>query len=186
MGDLVLETERLVLRKPQDGDIDLHMQHLNVPNVMEHLGGVQERHVIEAKLAKADSLFAREGFGFCMVIEKETGELVGHCGLKRVDNPLANNVGDLEVGWLIREDRWRKGYAGEAVRAVIEMAFARDLAPHIAALTNERNVASWRFMEKLGMRRMVELDFSDPSFADQDNPTIVYQLNRQDWLEHAA
>lgn len=181
MGDLVLETARLVLRKPQEGDLDLYMQHLNVADVMEYLGGIQERHVIEAKLAKAESLFARKGFGFCLVIEKETGGLVGNCGLKQVDNPLAQNVGDLEVGWLIRQDRWRRGYAEEAVRAVIDMAFARDLAPHLAALTSERNAASWRLMEKLGMRRKAELDFTDPAFAAHDNPTIVYQLDKQDW-----
>ena len=106
MGDLVLETARLVLRKPQEGDAQLQMIHLNTPAVMEHLGGPKELHEIEGKHAKAEASFAREGFGFMMAIEKATGELAGYCGLKRVDHPLAKNLGDLEIGWLMREDRW--------------------------------------------------------------------------------
>jgi RimJ/RimL family protein N-acetyltransferase len=186
MGDLVLETARLVLRKPQDGDAQLQMTHLNTLTVMEHLGGPKELHEIEAKHAKAEASFAREGFGFMMAIEKATGEFVGYCGLKRVDHPLAHNIGDLEIGWLIREDRWRRGYASEAVCAAIDHAFDRHFADYIVALTSERNEPSWRFMEKLGMRRMHELDFSDPDFADRDNPTIVYRLEKSDWLERGA
>lgn len=183
MGDLVFETARLLMRKPQDGDVELHNRHLNTPSVMQYLGGVQERHQIEAKLAKSEALFAREGFGLAMVIEKATGELVGYCGLKRVDNPLARNPGDLEIGWLIREDRWRLGYAQEAMHATLDDAFARDLAPYIVALTTERNEPSWRFMEKLGMTRQRDLEFDDPSYPATDNPTIIYQIDAGDW-EH--
>ncbi|MEW4449325.1 GNAT family N-acetyltransferase [Qipengyuania sp. JC766] len=180
MADIVLETERLVLRKPQEGDVDLQDRWLNTPAVMAHLGGPKERHEIEAKLAKAIASHAREGFGFCMAIEKATGELVGHCGLKRVDNPLAKNVGDMEIGWLIREDRWRRGYASEAVAAFIEEAFERHGAPVLAALTSDTNRGSIAVMEKFGMTRRPDLFFSDPAYPDSDNPTVVYTLDRSD------
>lgn len=183
MGDLVLETERLVLRKIDEGDALLQNRLLNTPAVMAHLGGVKELHEIEAKHAKAMASFAREGFGFMMVIEKETGELVGHCGMKRVDNPLAPNVGDHEIGWLVREDRWRRGYAHEAMRAVIDWAFRSIGAPHVVALTCESNVGSWKLMEKLGMTRRPDLDFHDPAMPDRDNATIQYSLAKQQW-EH--
>jgi RimJ/RimL family protein N-acetyltransferase len=181
MGDLVIETDRLVLRQIDESDIDLHLQALNTPTVMEHLGGVKERHEIEAKHAKSMALFAREGFGFMMMIEKATGELVGHCGMKRVDNPLAPNPGDHEIGWLVREDRWRMGYAMEAMSAVIEWAFTRHDAPYLVALTCERNIPSWKLMEKLGMERKRELEFDDPAFGPDDNPTIQYKINAEQW-----
>ncbi len=185
MADIVIETARLVLRKPGEGDAVLQDRHLNTPGVMAHLGGPKELHEIEAKHARALALFAREGFGFMMAIEKGSGELVGHCGLKRVDNPLAPNRGDMETGWLIREDRWRRGYASEAVRAVLDHAFARFDPPHIVALTSERNEASRRLMEKLGMERRTDLDFSDPDYPPQDNPTIQYALTREQWRARA-
>lgn len=181
MADIVIETERLVLRRIDESDAQLQFRILNTPSVMEHLGGVKELHEIEAKHAKSMAWFAQNGFGFMMLVEKSSGELVGHAGMKRVDNENAPNQGDYEVGWLIREDRWRMGYAYEAMRAVIEWAFTSIGAPHVVALTSERNVGSWRLMEKLGMQRRKDLDFSDPSFAPEDNPTIQYSLTSEQW-----
>ncbi|WFL78683.1 GNAT family N-acetyltransferase [Altererythrobacter arenosus] len=181
MADIVIETERLILRKIDEGDARLQYDVLNTPTVMHYLGGVKELHEIEAKHAKNMAWFAQFGFGFMMMIEKETGELVGHCGMKLVDNSNASNQGDHEIGWLVREDRWRHGYADEAMRAVIDWAFETIGAPHLVALTCEANIPSWKFMEKLGMVRRRDLDFSDPSFDDDHNPTIQYSLTKQDW-----
>ncbi len=170
------------MRTIDEGDAALQDRLLNTPTVMRHLGGVKELHEIEAKHAKAMASFAREGFSFLMMIERDTGELVGHCGIKRVDNPLAPNVGDHEIGWLVREDRWRRGYAYEAMKAVIEWGFGRVGAPNLVALTSEANAGSWKLMRKLGMTRRPDLDFTDPGFPAEDNPTIQYSLARNDWL----
>ena len=181
MADIIAETDRLILRTIEESDAEEQMRVLNTPSVMARLGGVKELHEIEAKHAKSMALYAREGFSFLFMIEKATGEMVGHCGIKRVDNPLAPNVGDHEVGWLVREDRWRLGLAEEAMRAVLDWAFTRVGAPHVVALTSEANVGSWKLMEKLGMVRRAELDFSDPAFPPEDNPTIQYSLTHEQW-----
>lgn len=185
MADIIAETDRLILRTIEDGDAVLQYRLLNTPAVMARLGGVKELQEIEAKHAKTRATYAQEGFGFLMMIEKATGELVGHCGLKRVDNPLAKNQGDHEIGWLVREDRWRRGYAEEAMRGVIDWAFGRIGAPHVVALTSEANVPSWKLMEKLGMRRRRDLDFADPAYPPEDNPTILYSLDAADWKTRA-
>ncbi|WP_338446783.1 GNAT family N-acetyltransferase [Pelagerythrobacter marensis] len=180
-GPILLETDRLVLRVPGEGDVERQMACLNTPTVMKHLGGPRPRAFIAEKHARARALHAAEGFCFCMLEERESGALVGHAGLKRVDNPLARNPGDMEVGWLIREDRWRRGYAWEAVVAVLDFAFARIDPPAIVALTSFANRGSWRLMEKLGMERRPDLDFTDPNFAPEDNPTILYSITRKQW-----
>lgn len=177
----MIETERLILRRIEEGDAALQFAVLNTPAVMECLGGVKELHEIEAKHAKSMAWFAQHGFGFMMMIEKDTGELVGHAGLKRVDNENASNQGDYEIGWLVREDRWRRGYAMEAMRAVVDWAFTRHDAPHLVALTSERNEPSWRLMQKLGMERREDLDFVDPSYEARDNPTIQFSLAKEQW-----
>ena len=186
MVDIIAETERLVLRTIGDEDADMQYRLLNTPAVMARLGGVKELHEIEAKHAKAQALYAREGFSFLFMIEKATGEMVGHCGIKRVENPLASNVGDHEIGWLVREDRWRRGYAEEAMCAVIDWVFGAIDAPQVVALTSEANIASWKLMEKLGMTRRRDLDFCDPAFGEQDNPTIQYALTQAQWQESFA
>lgn len=181
MADIVAETDRLILRTVREGDAALQYRLLNTPAVMARLGGVKELHEIEAKHAKTIASQTKEGFSFLMMIEKDTGELVGHCGIKRVDNALAHNQGDYEVGWLVREDRWRRGYAEEAMRAVLDWAFERVGAPHVVALTSQLNEASWKLMQKLGMRRREDLDFEDPNYPPEDRTTILYSMTRDEW-----
>lgn len=181
MPDIIAETDRLILRTIDEGDAAEQMRVLNTPMVMARLGGPKELHEIEAKHAKGMHLYAKHGFSFLFLIEKSTGEMVGHAGIKLVDNPLARNQGDHEIGWLIREDRWRRGYAEEAVRAVIDWAFGRVGAPHLVALTSQANVPSWKLMEKLGMVRRKDLDFDDPDYPPEDRTTILYSLTQEQW-----
>lgn len=181
MGEAVLVTERLVLRQVGLDDVADHDRLLNTPTVMRHLGGVMPRAEIEKRHAKGRAMFATEGFSFLFMIERATDEMVGYCGIKRVDNAHAPNPGDHEIGWVVREDRWRRGYAHEAMRAVIAWAFGPVGAPHVVALTSQANAGSWRLMEKLGMQRREDLDFTDPAYSPQDSPTIQYSLTATQW-----
>jgi RimJ/RimL family protein N-acetyltransferase len=179
----VLTTERLVLRQIGEGDLDAHMALLNTPAVMRHLGGVQPREVIAAKHAASRASFAAEGFGFMLAEERASGEIVAHCGLRRVAHPLAPNPTDHEIGWVVREDRWRMGYAHEAMRAVIDWGFAVHRAPHIIAITIAENTGSWRLMEKLGMERRPELDFPESRERPDVNHNIIYAVTRNQWTD---
>ena len=181
MPDIVLETDRLILRTAATGDVDLFDRHLNSPTMRRHLGGPQERHEIERYEAASEASFARDGFGWMAMIEKASGEFVGQCGLKWVDAKGASFTGDLEIGWMVREDRWRRGYAREVVIATLGWAFTRHDAPHVVALTSEANEPSWRFMEAIGMQRRADLDFDDPDYPPEENPTKVYVMTREQW-----
>ncbi|MCL6249932.1 GNAT family N-acetyltransferase [Altererythrobacter sp. KTW20L] len=187
MAEAVLQTARLDLRCPQASDAG-EMQDtgavftvLNTPTVMEHLAGVITRAQIDERLARSAATFAAEGFCFLLMFERDGGALVGHCGLKRVDDIHAPNPGDLEIGWLVREDRWRRGYAREAVDAVLRWAFEDHGAEFVVAQASNRNVASWSLMEAVGMTRAPALEFHDPDYPPIDNPTIVYQITREEW-----
>lgn len=181
MPDIIAETDRLILRTVEEADLEEHDRTLNSATIMAHIGGVMERHEIEARHAKAMASYAREGFSFLFLNEKSTGEMVGYCGIKRVDNPMAKNQGDHEIGWKVREDRWRMGYAEEAMRAVLDWAFGLIGAPYVVALTSRANVGSWKLMQKLGMVRRKDLDFDDPDYPAKDNPTIQYSLSKEQW-----
>lgn len=181
MTAVVLTTPRLTLRAIAVDDLDPHMALINTPAVMQYLGGVQPREVIAAKHAASRASFAAEGFGFMMMEERATGDIIGHCGLRRVAHPLAPNPHDFEIGWLVREDRWRRGYALEAMRAVVDWGFGAIGAPQIVALTCAANVGSWRLMEKLGMDRREDLDFADPG---EPEPIIQYAITRAQWEAH--
>ena len=102
MAEWILETERLRLRRIEPGDAQLQFGLLNTPAIMHHLGGPLSLEAIEQKHRKSMDLHEREGFSFLFLIERDTGEFVGHCGLKRVDAEGAHNPGDVEIGWSAR------------------------------------------------------------------------------------
>ncbi len=87
----------------------------------------------------------------------------------------------IQIGWSIAESHWRQGFAIEAAIAVIELAFDRFGKEEVFAQTSDANRASWAMMEKLGMERAAELDYVDPNYPPEENPTIIYLLTRDDW-----
>jgi RimJ/RimL family protein N-acetyltransferase len=180
MADIIIETERLILRTIVDGDIAQWVQHMNTPAVTEHLGGPRDMIKIEANFAQTEAAYARDGFGFMMMQHKASGDFIGNCGLKRVDSEYAPDIllGEMEIGWSLREDYWRCGYAYEAAVATFELAFERLGASRVFAFTTDRNEPSWRLMEKLDMLRRDDLAFDDLDYADYDNPTIVYEKSK--------
>ncbi|HSJ79289.1 MAG TPA: N-acetyltransferase, partial [Erythrobacter sp.] len=55
--------------------------------------------------------------------------------------------------------------------------------PLLVALTCEANRGSWKLMEKLGMERRCDLDFTDPAMLAADNPVIQYALTAVRWAD---
>jgi RimJ/RimL family protein N-acetyltransferase len=87
----------------------------------------------------------------------------------------------MEIGWRLREDAWGQGYAREAATAALDAAFGAFGAGEVVALTVHENSASWGLMKRLGMRRREDLDYVDPRFGPDLNPSIVYSIDRQTW-----
>jgi len=97
--------------------------------------------------------FDEYGYGYWALEEKESGELIGACGLSHVtfDVPFASAV---EIGWRLSE-RWHgKGLAREAAEAVLDAAFRQFGLARIVSFTVPENRASWSLMERIGMRRI--------------------------------
>ena len=181
MIDIVASTDRLILRAWGEGDSDRFYDAMNTPAVMRWLGGAQDRATWDAALERLDGYQRDFGHTFWLVERKTDGELLGFCGLKRVNSDGTDLVGQFEVGWRLRESAWGQGYAKEAAIAALDLAFDRFDAPHVVALTVDGNTGSWGLMEKLGMTRRADLDFDDPRFAPELNPTIIYRIDAAEW-----
>ncbi len=175
-------TDRLILREWRDEDWDAFYDAMNTPAVMEHLGGVQDR---ATWLAAADRIkgFSRDfGHTFWIVEDRASGELLGFCGLKRVNSPSAGDLtGTPEIGWRLRESAWGKGIAKEAAIASLDLAFGRFGYAEVVALTVEQNLPSRGLMDRLGMTRRADWDYVDERFGPELNPTIVYRIAADDW-----
>jgi RimJ/RimL family protein N-acetyltransferase len=82
------------------------------------------------------------------VVERESGALVGHMDF----HPWYGHATQ-EIGWAIAADRQGRGYATEAASALLAFAFGPLACHRVIATCQPENAASWRVMEKLGMRR---------------------------------
>lgn len=94
---------------------------------------------------------ASRGFALGALDERAPGPggvptLVGMAGLA----PLGSTR-EVEIGWWLRPDRWGRGYASEAGRAVLFHAFERLGLPRVVAIAHPENRASHRVMERLGL-----------------------------------
>jgi len=180
-----LETERLVLRDWREEDWKPFLRHTNTPAVMRWLGGRMDQDGVVTARARLESYRRDHGHTFWLVERKPdgghlAGEVLGFCGLKR-SNIEGGPIGDMEIGWRLRQDAWGRGYAREAAEASMDTAFDRFEVPHVVALTVERNKGSWGLMKRLGMRHRPDLDFASEEFDPEMGRIIVYSITRAEW-----
>lgn len=181
MADVVAETARLRLREWDDEDEARFYEVMNRPEVMRHLGGVQLPEEWRAAYQRLRGFQDEHGHTFWIVEDRETGDILGFCGIKRVNAPGTTMTGQHEVGWRLRPEAWGKGIAKEAAVASLDLAFGRHSAPHVIAMTVPANIPSQALMERLGMTRRPDLDFRDERFGDELNPSIVWRIDAEDW-----
>lgn len=180
----MIETDRLSLRDWTESDIEPFLR-LNTEPVMRWLGGVRPRGAMEAAVRERFIPWQEtRGFTFWVVERKADGELLGFCGLKIADDKGSPVEGELEIGWRLREDAWGRGYAKEAATASLDHAFGPVGAGQVVALTIQGNEPSWGLMERLGMSRRLDLDYTGPEWAE--GPVIVYAIERDQWLKHRS
>jgi RimJ/RimL family protein N-acetyltransferase len=181
-AEIVAETARLVLRREEPGDLAVWLAHMNTPEVMEKVGGVQPREKVVESFARM-AAEANGPLGFYFVARKEDGTLIGKAGLSRIETPQApEELQDAaQAGWTLRADAWGQGYAREAAQAVLAMGFGPLALARTYAQTSQRNAASWGLMQRLGMTRRADLDYEDPAYPPEDNPTMVWCIDASDW-----
>ena len=186
MAEFRHETERLVLRDWREEDWKRFWRLTNTPAVMRWLGEVADERTKAAARARVEGYRRDYGHTFWLLERRQdgghlSGETLGFCGLKRSNVEGDTVFGLMEVGWRLREDAWGYGYAKEAAIASLDLGFGRFGGEEIVALTIEGNRASWGLMERLGMGRRADLDFTDARYGPELNPTIVYSIDAETW-----
>ena len=187
MADIAAETARLILRDWDDEDEERFFAVMNTPEVMRHLGGLQTPEEWRTAFDRIRGFTRDFGHTFWIVEDKATHELLGFCGLKRVNAPGAGSLlGTPEIGWRLRQSAWGKGIAKEAAIASLDLGFGRFGYDRIIAMTVDANSASQGLMKRLGMIRDERLDFNDERFGSELNPQIVYSLEGSRWAHARA
>jgi RimJ/RimL family protein N-acetyltransferase len=181
VAKVIAETERLRLREWDPEDEARFYEVMNRPEVLEYLGGVQTREEWREAYLRVVGFQKDYGHTFWIADDK-AGEILGFCGIKRANAPGCGDLmGKHEIGWRLRPEFWGKGLAKEAAIASLDLAFERFEAPEVIATTVSSNEPSQGLMKRLGMIRRADLDYVDPRFGPDLNPTIVFTLGAADW-----
>lgn len=148
-----LRTERLLLRGWRAEDREPFAAMNADPEVMRWIGsGVLTRVASDEMRARLRREWSRARHGLWAVQRADDGELLGFCGLTR---PAWGGVGvrdEIEVGWRLRREAWGHGYATEAARAALDVAWGPLGLGRAIALVHPDNHRSLAVAERLGMR----------------------------------
>lgn len=158
---MILETERLRLRKFTLDDAAFILRLLNEPSFIQNIADKNVRSLDDARnyiLNGPAASYEKFGFGLYLVEEKESGFPVGMCGLLKRD--ILENP---DIGYALVPEFWSKGYALEAARAVIGFEREKHGLKRVLAVVNPDNQSSIRLLEKSGFRfeRMIRLSEGD-------------------------
>jgi ribosomal-protein-alanine N-acetyltransferase len=152
---IILQTSRLYLREFSTLDAS-HFYELNLDQeVIKYTGDVAFQSIEEAKkfLENYDH-YHKFKFGRWAVIDKSNEEFVGWCGLK-----YSPEKDEVDLGFRFFQKHWNKGFASEAAQACLNYGFNDLNLKQIVGRAMKANLASFRVLEKVGMRYLKDFDF---------------------------
>ena len=187
-GDVFLETDRLILRRFTMDDADLLVALDSDPDVTFHITGgapTSRDEVVNDYLPAYLEYYRRyPGYGFWAAIEKATGEFIGWFHLRPEPSDPEDEP---DLGYRLVKSAWGKGYGTEGSRALIRKGFEELGVRRVHAAAMAVNRASWRVMQKAGMRferaGRLEWPFRIPGDLYGD---VVYAITREQWLADQA
>ena len=167
-----LQTERLVLHPLTGSDADALHRISNDPMVRRYLWDDEpvSRARIEEVVAQSARMFSEEDLGLFGVRLRGSQRLVGFCGFVRLEG-----MEEPELGYELLPELWGSGLATEAARACVRHAFEEAGLERVIAGADASNGASLRVIEKLGMKRMGNMN---PHARDEP----YYFLRREDFF----
>ena len=147
-GGMILETERLLLREMTRDDFSLLSKHLQDTEVMYAYEHAYSDAEIWEGIETQFRRYENDGFGVMSVVLKESGELIGQCGLSM--QPCEDEM-LLEIGYIFQKNHWHNGYATEAAIACRDYAFNELGADEVFSLIRDTNIASQNVAKRSGM-----------------------------------
>lgn len=174
MKDIIAETERLILRRYRNSDLEDLYEYLSDPEVVRF----EPYKAMTMDEVKANLEWRISTDEMIAVELKSNQKMIGNVYLGKRDFEA------VEIGYVFNRDYWGKGYARESCNKLIELAFANGIH-RIYAECDPDNLASWRLLESLGFEREAHLRENVYFWKDDNNnpiwkDTYIYaKLNKQ-------
>lgn len=169
----VLKTKRLILREMTEDDFDALYKILADSDIMEHYPYTFDENRVRNWIKRNIERYQIFGFGLWAVCLKETGEMIGDCGLTM---QTINGQIKPEIGYHIRADKRQSGFAKEAAIAVRDWTFQNTPFNVIYSYMKHTNEPSYKTAISYGCKRVDE--FKD----DENGITKVFAITRESWM----
>ena len=170
---MVIETERLLLREMTEEDFPALYKVLADSDIMKHYPYVFDEDRVRNWILRNIDRYRVFGFGLWAVCLKDTGEMIGDCGLTL---QLVNGEIKPEIGYHIRGDKQRKGYAKEAAIAVRDWTFKNTPFHVVYSYMKYTNEPSYKTAISYGCKQVGE--YKD----DANEITKVFAITREEWI----
>lgn len=152
----ITETEHLILRELTVQDVPRLCEICQAASVREFSDDISDDLQEEAEKHEAyiEQAYRFFDYGYWGVYDRKTQTLIGRCGIR---DSLIDGIAEVELGYLLAEEFRGKGYAKEAINAVLEYAFMDLYLTRIVAVIDKRNTPSLRLAVRCGMLREKEI-----------------------------
>lgn len=167
---MILETKRLYLRELTEADFDALYRVLADSDIMQHYPYTFDEARVRGWIQKNIERYSIFGFGLWAVCLRETGEMIGDCGLtmQLIDGQIRP-----EIGYHIRKDRQRQGYAKEAAIAVRDWTFRHMPFRTVYSYMKGTNIPSCKTAASYGCKQV-------GAFRDAEGEiTKVFAVSRE-------
>jgi len=169
--DVVLETQRLRLRRFRHGDLEAIFAIIGDDVAMQYYPRTFNRADAAQWIQRNLRRYREHGYGLFAVTLKDSLDVIGDCGIIRQE---VEGEPQMEVGYHFRRDQWGHGYATEAAHACMGLAFSAFGAGKVISLIRPENVPSRRVAERNGMsleRQVIHCGL----------PHFVYAMGREEF-----
>jgi RimJ/RimL family protein N-acetyltransferase len=174
---LVAETERLKIRRFYKADLDALWAIMKKIEVMYAWESGFKKSETRKWLNRQHTRYHKDGYGYFAVTLKETGKLIGQAGLIKSE---LNGENVVEIGYIFDDAVRGQGYAIEASRVCVDIAFNHFGIEKLQASIRPENTASVKLAEKLGMRKIGEYI---KTYQGKEMPHDIYVLiNKREGL----
>lgn len=172
---MFLETQRLILRKPEITHVDDYLSFVNSDFVQ------QFNAMTTVTREKAEFQFSntQDDCSAIAIELKQTGRLIGM--IYTQEDSLRYEVASKELSYFLREEEAHKGYMKEALHALIGHLFKTENLTCIAARSFVPNIASQRLLESLGFRKNGVIPKCVKGYQGQIFDDCLYSLMKEDY-----
>lgn len=158
-----LETERLILRPHRIADFEAGAALWADPEVVRFIVGVPStREQSWSRLLRYSGSWHMLGFGFWAIEERSSGTFIGEAGFLEARREMRPSIeGTLETGWLLNPAFHGKGYATEAVAAIVGWGDQHFSGRKMTCIIAPEHGASLRVAEKLGFEPVMTTRYNN-------------------------